>query len=185
MARRISTHEDIVQILSEWDSDPEDVRSESNYDFIPQGDASESEDNLKLNSEESDIASGAESDANSHEDDEFIAKSGKVCKSSAPPVTSWRSCNIVTGSSGPTRITNNATTMQEVFNLFFDGEIVSAICTYTNIEAARVIKKNQCKCCFKQNKNLDKCRFCGNKSIFGVLLIAGALHCRKEAISEM
>ena len=29
MALRISTHEDIAQILSEWDTDPEDVLSES------------------------------------------------------------------------------------------------------------------------------------------------------------
>ena len=81
MARRISTHEDIAQILSEWDYDPEDVLSELADDFMPQGDASESEDNFELNSEESDIASGAESDANSDEDNEFIAKSGKSWKS--------------------------------------------------------------------------------------------------------
>ena len=81
MARQISTLEDIAQILSEWDYDPEDVLSESTDDFIPQGDASESEDNLELNLEESNIASRAESDANSDEDDEFIAKSGKVSKS--------------------------------------------------------------------------------------------------------
>ena len=93
-----------------------------------------------MNLEESDIACGAEPDTNYDEDDEFLAKSEKVCKSSTPPVTSWRSCNIVTGSSGPTRITNNATTMQEVFNLFFDDKIMGAS-TYTNIEAERLIKK--------------------------------------------
>ena len=81
MARRISTHEDIAQILSEWDYDPEDVLSELANDFIPQRDALKSEDNFELNSEESDVASGAESDANFDEDDEFIAKSGKVWKS--------------------------------------------------------------------------------------------------------
>ena len=81
MARRISTHENISQILSESDSDPEDVLSESDDDLIPQGDASESKNNFELNSEESDIASVAESDANSDENDEFIAKSEKVWKS--------------------------------------------------------------------------------------------------------
>ena len=93
MAGQISTHEDIAQILIEWDSDPEDVLSRSDDDSIPQGDASESEYNLELNSEESEFASGAESDANLNEDDELIAKSGKVWKSSAP-VTPRRSCNI-------------------------------------------------------------------------------------------
>ena len=60
-----------------WDSGPEDVLGKSDDNFILQGDGSESEDNLKLNSEESDIASGAESDANSDEDNEFIEKSGR------------------------------------------------------------------------------------------------------------
>ena len=52
--------------------------SESDDNFIPQVDASKSEHNLELNSEESDIAIGTESDGNSDKDNEFIAKSGKV-----------------------------------------------------------------------------------------------------------
>ena len=50
MARQISTREDISKILDELDllSDPEDVLSESEEDFIPQGDVSESEDELTM-----------------------------------------------------------------------------------------------------------------------------------------
>ena len=46
MARQISTREDISKILDELDllSDPEDVLSESDEDFIPQRDVTESED---------------------------------------------------------------------------------------------------------------------------------------------
>ena len=65
----------------------------------------------------------------------------KVWKSFAPPVTRQHSCNIVKGSPGPTRITNNAPTMQKFFNLFFDDKIVGAICTYNNLEATRVIQE--------------------------------------------
>ena len=110
-------------------------------DFIPQVDASESEHNLELNSEESDIAIGAETEANSDEDNEFIAKSEKVGISSTLPVTRRRSRNIVTGSPGRTRITNNAITMKEVFNMFFDDIIVATICTYTILQATRVIQE--------------------------------------------
>jgi hypothetical protein len=78
MARRQCSEDNIVQMLDECDlSDLEDVLSESDDEFIPQGDASKSEDNLEVNSEKSDIA-GATSDVDSDEDDEFIAKSGRV-----------------------------------------------------------------------------------------------------------
>jgi hypothetical protein len=88
MARRQCSEDYIVQMLDECDSsDLEDVLSESDDEFIPQGDASESEDNLEVNSEESDIA-GAKSDLDS--DDEFIAKSGRVWRSFVPPVTRRR-----------------------------------------------------------------------------------------------
>jgi hypothetical protein len=99
MARQQCSEDYIVQILDECDSsDLEDVLSESDDEFIPQGDASESEDNVEVNSEESDIA-GATSDVDSDEDDEFIAKSGRVWRSFMPPDTRRRQCNIVTGSS--------------------------------------------------------------------------------------
>jgi len=68
-------------------SDLEDVLSESDEKFIPHGAASELEDNLEVNSEESDIASTT-SDVDSDEDDEFIAKSGRVWRSSVPPAYS-------------------------------------------------------------------------------------------------
>jgi hypothetical protein len=57
-------------------SDLENVLSESDDEFIPQGDVSESEDNLEVNCEESDIA-GATSDVDSDKD-EFITKSERV-----------------------------------------------------------------------------------------------------------
>src|SRR5215468_6799131 len=124
MARRQCSEDVIVQMLDECDlSDLEDILSESDDEFIPQGEASESEDNLEVNSEESDIA-GATSDVDSDEDYEFIAKSGRVWRCSVPPVTRIRQCNIVTGSPVPTRATDVATTMYEVFNIFLDDEIV-------------------------------------------------------------
>jgi hypothetical protein len=58
-------------------SDLEDILSESDDEFIPQADTSESKDNLEVNSVKSDIAD-ATSDVDSDEDDEFIAKSGRV-----------------------------------------------------------------------------------------------------------
>jgi hypothetical protein len=83
MARRQCSENYIVHMLDECDlSDLEDVFSECDDEFIPHGDASESEDNLEVNSEESDIA-GATSDVDSDED-EFIAKSGSVEKFRAP-----------------------------------------------------------------------------------------------------
>jgi hypothetical protein len=128
-------------MLNECDlSDLEDVLSESDDEFIPQGEASESEDNLEVNSEESNIA-GATSDVDSDEDEEFIAKSGKVWRSSVPPLTRSRQCNIVTGSPGPTRATDVATTMYEVFNMFLDDEIVDTIFTFTNAEASCVVQE--------------------------------------------
>jgi hypothetical protein len=82
-------------MLDECFSDLEDVLSESDDEFIPQGDASESKDNLEVNSEENDIAC-ATTDVDSDEDNEFIAKSGKMWKSSVHPLTRSRQCNIVT-----------------------------------------------------------------------------------------
>ena len=106
-------------------------------------------------------------------------------KSSTPPVTRRRSCNIVTGSPGPTRITNNATTLQELFNLFFDDKIVGAICTYTILGVTRVIQEinaNVASNRIRTWKNVDPVKI---RVFFGVLLIAEAFHCRKEAIPEM
>ena len=79
MARQISTHEDISKILDEFDllSDPEDVLSESDDDFIPQRDVSESEDDLEINSEECDVASGTESNDDHGETQEFIENQEK------------------------------------------------------------------------------------------------------------
>jgi len=128
-------------MLDECDlSDLEDVLSESDDEFIPHGDASESEDNLEVNPEESDIAD-ATSDVDSNEDDEFIAKSGKLWRSSMLPVTCSRQCNIVTGSPGPTHAAVAATTMYGVFNMFLDDEIVDTICTFTNAEASHVVQE--------------------------------------------
>ena len=186
MARHINSQEDIAEIWDELDiSDPEDILSESDDEFIPQGNTSESEDDLEINSEESDVASGTESDDDSGECEEYIAKSGKVWKISVPPVTRRHSCNIVTGSPGPTRITDNATSMQDVFNLFVGDETVEAICTYTNLEATNVIQEVNAKGLsnrIRTWKNEDPVEM---RAFFGVLLIAGALRCRKEAISEM
>jgi hypothetical protein len=65
MTRRQCSEDNIVQTLDECGlSNLEDVLSESDDEFIPQGNASESEDNLEVNSEESDIA-GATSDVDS------------------------------------------------------------------------------------------------------------------------
>jgi hypothetical protein len=65
MARRQCSENYIVQMLVECDlSDLEDVLRESDDEFIPHGNASESEDHLEVNSEESDIA-GAKSDVDS------------------------------------------------------------------------------------------------------------------------
>ena len=128
-------------MLDECDlSDLEDVLDESDDEFIPHGNGSESEDNLEVNSEESDIA-GATSDVDSDEDAEFIAKSGRVRRSSVPPFTHRHQCNIVTGSPGSTRATDVATRMYEFFNMFLDYEIVDIICTFTNAEASRVVQE--------------------------------------------
>jgi hypothetical protein len=57
MAHRQCSEDYIVQMLDECDSsDLENVLSKSDDKFIPQGDASELEDNLEVNSEESDTA---------------------------------------------------------------------------------------------------------------------------------
>jgi len=175
----------IVQMLDECDlSDLEDVLSESDNELIPHGDAPESEDNLDVNSEESDIA-GPTSDVDSDEDDEFIAKSGRMWRSSVPPVTRSRQCNIVTGSPGPTRTTDVATTMYEVFDMFLDDEIVDTICTFTNAEALRVVQELNANAAPNRMRiwiDVDPVEI---RAFFGVLLIAGALSCRKETITEM
>jgi hypothetical protein len=185
MACRKCSEHYIVQMLDECDlSDLEDVLSESDDEFIPQGDASELEDSLELNSEESDIA-GAICDVDSDENGEFIAKSGRVWRSFVPPVTRSRQCNIVIGSSGPTRASDVATTMYEIFNLFLDDKIVGTICTFTNAEASRVVQKLYANAAPNRMRiwiDVDPLEI---RAFFGVLLIAGALRCRKETISEM
>lgn len=57
-----------------------DVSSESNEEYFPPVDVSESEGYLEVNSKESDIDS-ASSDDNSDIDEEFAAKSGRVWRS--------------------------------------------------------------------------------------------------------
>jgi hypothetical protein len=52
------------------------------------------------------------------------------------PVTRSRQFNIFTGFLGPTRVTDVATTMYEVFNMFIDDEM-----TFTNAEASRVFQE--------------------------------------------
>jgi hypothetical protein len=139
--RRQCSEDYIFQMLDECDlSDLEEILSESDDEFIPHGDVSESEDHLEVNYEESDIA-GATSVVDSDEDDEIIAKSGRLWRSSVLPVTRSRQCNIVTGSPGPTRATDFATTMYEVFNIFFDDEILDTICTFTSAEASRFVQE--------------------------------------------
>ena len=98
------------------------------------------------------------------------------------PVTRSRQCNIVTGSPGPTDF---ATTMCEVFNMFLDDEIVDTVFTFTNAEASSVVQE------FNANAAPNRMRIWIDvdpleiRAFFGVLLIAGALRCRKETISEM
>jgi hypothetical protein len=183
MSRRQCSEDNIVQILDECDlSDLEDVLSESD-EFIPQGDASESEDNLEVNSEESYIAC-VTSDVDSGEEDEFMAKSGKVWRSSVPPVTRQRQCNIATGSPGPTRATDVATTVYEVFKMFLDDEILDTICNFTNAEASRVVQELNANAAPNRMRiwiDVDPMEI---RTFFG-LLIAGALRCRKKTISEM
>lgn len=184
MSRRQLSDDDIVHLLEECDlSGPEDILSDSDEEFIPQEDESESEDNVEVNSEESDIASD-NSDADSN-GDELVAKSGRKWTSSVPPVTRRRKHNIVRRCPGPTRATNFATNMSEVFNMFLDDQIVDTICTFTNAEASRVVHN------FNVNASLNRMRIWLDvdpveiRAFFGVLLIAGALRCRKESISEM
>jgi hypothetical protein len=137
-----------------------------------------------VNSEESDIA-GATSDVDSDEDDELITKSGRVWRSSVPPVTRSRQCNIVTGSPGPTRATDVATTMYEVFNMFLDVEIVDTICTFSNAEASRVVKELNANAAPSRIRIWIVVDPAEIRAIFGVLLFAGALRCRKKTIFEM
>ncbi|KAG8238841.1 hypothetical protein J437_LFUL018604 [Ladona fulva] len=184
MSRLKSSDDDTVPMLQECDvSDPSDVLSETDEEFIPQGDASETEDNLELNSEESDIAS-EHSDVDSDED-EVIAKSGRKWSSSVPPVTRRRQCNIFRGSPGATLATNAATTISEVFNMFFDDQIVDTICIFTNAEASRVVQNINVNSPPNEMKTWMDVNSVEIRAFFGVLLIAGALRCRKENISEM
>jgi hypothetical protein len=57
------------------------------------------------------------------------------------PVTRSHHCNIVTGSTGPTRATDFATRMYEVFNMLLHDEILDNICTFTNAEVSRVVQE--------------------------------------------
>ena len=99
-----------------------------------------------------------------------------------PPVTRSRQCNIVTGSPGPTRATDVPTTMYEVFNMFLDDEIVDTIRTFTNAEASRVVQELNANAAPNRMRiwiDVDPVEI---RAFFGVLLIAGALRCRKETI---
>ena len=67
--------------------------------------------------------------------------------------------------------------LQELFNLFFDDEIVGAICTYTILGATRVIQEinaNAASNRIRIWKNVDPVKI---RVFFGVLLIAEAFHC--------
>ena len=102
-----------------------------------------------------------------------------------PPLTRRRHCNIVTGSPGPIRNSDNATTLQKVFNIFLHGKIVEDICTYTNLEATDVVEELNAKAPSSKQKiwaNVDPVKL---RAFFGVSLMAEALHCQKEAITEM
>jgi hypothetical protein len=75
--------------------------------------------------------------------------------------------------------------MYEVFNMFLDDEIVDTICTFTNAEASRVVQELNANAAPNRMKiwiDVDPVEI---RAFFGVLLIAGAVCCRKETISEM
>ncbi|KAG8233498.1 hypothetical protein J437_LFUL011659 [Ladona fulva] len=91
-------------------------------------------------------------------------------------------CNIFRGSPGPTLATNTATTISEVFNMFFDDQVVDTIITFTNAEASRVVQNINVNAPPNKMKTwMDSVEI---RAFFGVLLIAGALRCGKENISE-
>ena len=102
-----------------------------------------------------------------------------------PPVTRRRHCNIVTRSPGPTRNSDNATTLQEVFNLFLNDKIVEDICTYPNLEATNVIEKLNVTAPSNKQRTWANADPVELRAFFGVLLMSGALHCQKEAITEI
>lgn len=106
MARRQTLDKDIRRILEKYDvSDPEHVLDQSDREFIPARDASESEDNLEVNSEHSDtVREHSETDSDDHE---FTAK----LTSSVLPASCHCQCNIVRGSPGSTHATDVAITM--------------------------------------------------------------------------
>jgi hypothetical protein len=75
--------------------------------------------------------------------------------------------------------------MYEVFNMFLDDEILYTICTFTNAEASHVVQELNANAAPNRMRiwiDVDPVKI---RAFFCVLLIAGALRCRKETISEM
>jgi hypothetical protein len=69
--------------------------------------------------------------------------------------------------------------------MFLDYEIVDTICTFNNAEASRVVQELNAFAALNRTKIWIDVNPMEIRAFFGVLLIAGTLHCRKEMISEM
>ena len=98
MTRQISTLDDIFKILDKLDllSDKEDVLNKFDEDFMPQGDVSESEDDLEINSEKSKLPVVQNQMMIMLKLRSLLQNQQKVWKTSVPPVTRRCHCNIVT-----------------------------------------------------------------------------------------
>ncbi|KAK9708524.1 Transposase IS4 [Popillia japonica] len=92
--------------------------------------------------------------------------------------------NILSVEPGITRYTSTANSIVEVFNLFVTTAMKQNICIYTNEEAQRAYNRYN-------NIHLDKPKVCKELTVIelnvyiGVLLMDGALHCRKESVMDM
>lgn len=117
-------------------------------------------------------------------DVEYTAKSGMKWKAMPAPSTRRKKKNIVNCKPGPTNICDAAVTIKDYFNLLLSDDIKNIICQYTNDEATKYYQKWNAQHSDSQKawKMFDVTEF---DSFVGVLLMAGALRCRRESVREM
>lgn len=127
---------------SDVDIDNEcDFHGDSDEDFVPREEVSESEDDVEIIVNEEPIDEEPTNEITEIEEpsDEYVSKSGLKWSTIPKPVTRRLQRNIVIVRPGPTRYVQNAVTPEDIFNLLITDEIKEIICRYTNEEAARYV----------------------------------------------
>ncbi|CAF1503089.1 unnamed protein product [Rotaria sordida] len=159
--------------MNSWIEDESD--DEESYD---QGSASETQDAESQTSEEDDEIDleNLKLDDDSTPKSLYSSKSGITWSSIPYPSKKAKSSNDTSEKAGPTKLTEDVSSIQDAFICFISEKIIQKILIYSNMESTRNIASNE------KSEDITMMEL---KAFIGLLLLAGLLEKSKKNIKSL